>query len=226
MNKSNFVLTLLLIALIGALGYIVYDKVLYAPSNTQIIVVNTTTTEPVACTMDAKLCPDGSYVGRTGPTCEFAACPDNTMTPPPVEGMETWKTTSTLQASFRYPMDFGTTYIHPQDWPPVLTMATTSYSCIEAGSQIAQAGQSKKVIMDGREYCRTISSEGAAGSIYNQYTYMTVHQGKNVILTFTTRAVQCANYNDNERADCEAERENFNVDSVASQILWTVVFKK
>lgn len=29
----------------------------------------------VACTMDAKMCPDGSYVGRTGPNCEFAACP-------------------------------------------------------------------------------------------------------------------------------------------------------
>lgn len=31
--------------------------------------------EPVACTMEAKLCPDGSYVGRTGPNCEFAPCP-------------------------------------------------------------------------------------------------------------------------------------------------------
>lgn len=31
--------------------------------------------EPVACTLEAKLCPDGSYVGRTGPNCEFAACP-------------------------------------------------------------------------------------------------------------------------------------------------------
>lgn len=30
---------------------------------------------PVACTMDAKVCPDGSAVGRTGPNCEFAACP-------------------------------------------------------------------------------------------------------------------------------------------------------
>lgn len=28
-----------------------------------------------ACTMEAKLCPDGSYVGRTGPNCEFAPCP-------------------------------------------------------------------------------------------------------------------------------------------------------
>lgn len=28
-----------------------------------------------ACTMDAKMCPDGSYVGRSGPRCEFTACP-------------------------------------------------------------------------------------------------------------------------------------------------------
>ena len=30
---------------------------------------------PTACTQEAKLCPDGSAVGRTGPNCEFAACP-------------------------------------------------------------------------------------------------------------------------------------------------------
>ena len=30
--------------------------------------------EGVACTMDAMQCPDGSYVGRTGPNCEFV-CP-------------------------------------------------------------------------------------------------------------------------------------------------------
>jgi endonuclease YncB( thermonuclease family) len=30
----------------------------------------------VVCTMDAKLCPDGSSVSRTGSNCEFAACPE------------------------------------------------------------------------------------------------------------------------------------------------------
>jgi hypothetical protein len=30
--------------------------------------------QQVYCTEDAKLCPDGSYVGRTGPKCEFK-CP-------------------------------------------------------------------------------------------------------------------------------------------------------
>lgn len=33
------------------------------------------TPRPVACTMEAKQCPDGSYVGRSGAACEFAACP-------------------------------------------------------------------------------------------------------------------------------------------------------
>ncbi|HEY4495911.1 MAG TPA: Gmad2 immunoglobulin-like domain-containing protein [Candidatus Paceibacterota bacterium] len=32
-------------------------------------------TTPVACTMEAKICPDGSAVGRVGPNCEFALCP-------------------------------------------------------------------------------------------------------------------------------------------------------
>ena len=34
--------------------------------------------EPVACAMDALLCPDGSAIGRVGPSCEFAPCPDIT----------------------------------------------------------------------------------------------------------------------------------------------------
>ena len=42
---------------------------------TLAFVVACTKTEPVACTMDAKVCPDGSAVGRVGPDCEFAPCP-------------------------------------------------------------------------------------------------------------------------------------------------------
>jgi len=29
----------------------------------------------VACTQEAKICPGGTSVGRTGPKCEFTACP-------------------------------------------------------------------------------------------------------------------------------------------------------
>jgi hypothetical protein len=38
------------------------------------------TPSPVACTAEAKICPDGSAVGRTGPNCEFTKCPSTTFT--------------------------------------------------------------------------------------------------------------------------------------------------
>jgi hypothetical protein len=32
--------------------------------------------DDIACTLEARQCPDGSYVGRSGPNCEFAPCPN------------------------------------------------------------------------------------------------------------------------------------------------------
>ncbi len=59
-----------------------------------------------ACTMDAKVCSDGSSVGRTGPNCEFAPCPS----PLPTSSDETnnWKIymNSKNLYSFKYPSNF------------------------------------------------------------------------------------------------------------------------
>lgn len=56
----------------------------------------------VACTMDAKLCPDGSSVGRVAPNCEFALCPG--------EGDDSLEmqsfTHTTLRFSFEYPISY------------------------------------------------------------------------------------------------------------------------
>lgn len=41
----------------------------------EVQVTTTPELNQVACTMEAKLCPDGSSVGRSGPNCEFAECP-------------------------------------------------------------------------------------------------------------------------------------------------------
>lgn len=38
----------------------------------------------VACTQEVNQCPDGSFVGRTPPTCTFQACPTTTLPPAPV----------------------------------------------------------------------------------------------------------------------------------------------
>jgi hypothetical protein len=40
-----------------------------------MVVLSGCTQQPIGCTMDAKMCPDGSAVGRIGPNCEFAPCP-------------------------------------------------------------------------------------------------------------------------------------------------------
>ncbi len=56
-----------------------------------------------ACTQEAKQCPDGSYVGRTGPHCEFAACPTTSV------DTSTWKNYSNeeLGLRFEYPIEWG-----------------------------------------------------------------------------------------------------------------------
>ena len=33
--------------------------------------------KPTACTAEAKICPDGTAVSRTGPDCEFENCPSS-----------------------------------------------------------------------------------------------------------------------------------------------------
>jgi hypothetical protein len=50
--------------------------------------------KPIGCTLDAKICPDGSAVGRIPPDCEFAPCPT---IPSPTVIASTSTTLSTFQ---------------------------------------------------------------------------------------------------------------------------------
>jgi putative hemolysin len=45
------------------------------PDNSKSTPVKIKKIEPRFCTQEAKQCPDGSYVSRTGTNCEFAPCP-------------------------------------------------------------------------------------------------------------------------------------------------------
>ena len=67
--------------------------------------------EEYACTMEAKLCPDGSAVGRQGPNCEFAQCPQ--------EGSKNQELGSTVDMSdwkaYRNEQ-FGFGFLYPSDW--------------------------------------------------------------------------------------------------------------
>jgi hypothetical protein len=65
-----FVIVLLVILLLGIGGIGGY----------YLITKQTPFQIPKACTLEAKLCPDGFSVGRTGPNCEFTPCPTSSPT--------------------------------------------------------------------------------------------------------------------------------------------------
>ena len=72
--SKKYILALILIVLVIA-GVAVAKFGKFTQDNNIVATTTATSTDQVACTMEAKLCPDGSYVGRQGPRCEFKACP-------------------------------------------------------------------------------------------------------------------------------------------------------
>jgi hypothetical protein len=90
-SNNHLIIIFAIIAIIGfsaasaMAGYFFATRTLTTtnPGNTQ---PNTK-----ACTMEAKVCPDGTSVGRTGPNCEFAACPVTATPQPAVSPIPTLK---------------------------------------------------------------------------------------------------------------------------------------
>lgn len=184
--------------------------------------------EPVACTMDAKMCPDGSYVGRTGPKCEFAACPEGSVeeiTLPPAEGLWMWKNSSQGVVSFKYPGEFGVTYTHPVDWPPHVEVIENAYTCTPGGTEIDEEGKTEKKKVNGQEFCKTVQVEGAAGSVYRNYVFQTVADDKHIMLSFSTQSSQCDNYPAAEKTTCQNEAMFFDLDSVIYSMFQTMEVK-
>ena len=67
MNNKKFLTIFTIIALVlGGLFYLFYPT----PTKYELSKPGGT-----VCTQEAKLCPDGSYVSRHGPKCEFDPCP-------------------------------------------------------------------------------------------------------------------------------------------------------
>lgn len=78
MNQKGFINIIFAILAVALFSTAVYFISHYQKPDTSSI-----RPEPIACTMEAMQCPDGSYVGRTGPKCEFAKCPEINPSPKP-----------------------------------------------------------------------------------------------------------------------------------------------
>lgn len=67
--------------------------------------------KPIICSSEGRACPDGSVVGRTGPNCEFAACPE--VIDPTADGStslpQDWQTYRNEEYGFevKYPEDYN-----------------------------------------------------------------------------------------------------------------------
>jgi hypothetical protein len=218
-SKSN--LTLLIVAgvlvLIGG-GMLAWTKLATAPI-------------AVPCTLEAKICPDGSAVGRSGPKCEFAECPVATSTCTSPEGCA--PATSTLATKvdsiqnleYQYAPTLPTTYIQTQDWPPTVTAKAASFTCVgePASTTTYEVVASERTISE-RRYCVKTSIGAAAGSTYTTYGYSTLKNSRLVTIGFTLRATQCANYEEPQQAACTAERQAFNPDSLVESIVASLKF--
>lgn len=68
-------LALIVLVLVLGLAAFVYRYEIERPTSITALIPNATSSNPTqACTDEAKICPDGSAVGRTGSNCVFAVC--------------------------------------------------------------------------------------------------------------------------------------------------------
>lgn len=157
---------------------------------------------PIACTLEGKICPDGSVVGRSGPHCDFAACPTATSTPD--------LTLNQIGAHFIFPVE---------EWPPAVTSQTGTFSCTNSGTAEGQAGKTENRTINFAQYCVHSQSEGAAGTIYTTYTYTTARSGKLLSTTFTLGAPHCENFDESDFSACKNERQTFDLDTMIDGIM-------
>jgi hypothetical protein len=128
----------------------------------------------VACTEEAKICPDGSAVGRTGPNCSFAACP-----PPNAE-----LTSASTTIDFVLPPGYSRNIV-PSDDSSYLasyiqstaasnTFATDTASTIDVHAYQIPAGQTASQVMLAQTY---FDPSGMTAT--STTAFKTITEGKN-----------------------------------------------
>jgi hypothetical protein len=158
---------IILVALFGVMYFIIPK---YIPKDS----------EQVFCTQDAMQCPDGSYVGRTDPNCEFAVCP----------GFATSRKTyfdSNNIFSFTYPTYFGTEFAEFKKEPlgfvsPQGSVRIDASGCYFPEKFIIMSKSSSSI--GEKVFCITALDEHHSERIYRTYWYTTQRDAAFITLEF------------------------------------------
>jgi hypothetical protein len=208
--------------------------------------------KPTACTMEAKLCPDGTAVGRSGPDCAFAPCPAA-----PVDETAGWKTLADSGSGFefKYPDGFFGASQEPKIFSGACNYEVFPASCpnidnliIEeerlAGSDINAiksnlaapnywTNKGGELTLNNEPYCLYQTNDAGMGHVYATYYYVTVKNGKCLVVNFVTATTNCDFYLPLETGNTEQKKNyeaclatNQNQPKILGQIQSTFKFSK
>jgi len=120
---------------------------------------------------------------------------------------------------FKYPEILTAKYISTVEWPPVINISTDQQlDCQETPPESSLVSRTIRRQVDDRIYCVQAFSEGAARSVYTEYSYSSLWNGSIVSCNFTLRYPQCYNYDEPKQTECKKERETFDLDGVVDRI--------
>jgi hypothetical protein len=178
LKKIISLITVLLAIFSMAVGAFLYNYFIHKNNN------------QVACTMEAKICPDGSSVSRTGPNCEFTTCPDITTN---------WKTYNGNGFELKYPEIFTGTTWRAENWPLVVSKLNGKMTIDEACGQTSSTGPSifnSISTSDVNNFVLLVSSDVGAGQLYTDYCYVQNINNYNYVIHFLIHSTNgCGNGN-------------------------------
>ena len=134
-----------------------------------------------------------------------------------------WVTTTNDKGiTFQYPKELLAKYISTVEWPPVISIdpieTNQEFVCVETAPESSLAQRTSRRMVDDRSYCLYASSEEVADSIYTNYTYSALWNGRIVKVDFTLQYPKCNDYTEPKQTECQKERESFDLDNIVDRI--------
>lgn len=195
----------IVLSILAIAGFFVFQKAKEF-SDQQAQNQNTDQNQQIACTQEAKQCPDGSFVGRTGANCEFAECPQT-------ENLNVITYSNTEYGfEFKYPEKLNSKYFNLQK-PIIIKSLKTDINiknnCYIGGANPAQKRQD--IIINEISFCFSQSYDPGAGSGANYYFYTFLKDNNYFTIQFQiNQPNSCGPYVDTEnQIPCQNDFQNY-----------------